>query len=159
MCEISRRTALAGIGSAGLLTMLPAHASPLVRVTKDPNCGCCSAWVSYVQTAGFATRIEDSNELAALKERLLIPPSLYSCHTAEVAGYVIEGHVPAEAIRRLLAERPKALGLAVAGMPIGSPGMEVPNAKDEIYNVVLFGPTQQQVFARFKGAKEIPARP
>jgi hypothetical protein len=130
-----------------------------MTINKDPNCGCCSGWVEHVRAAGFETRIIELNDLSALKSRLSIPPSLSSCHTAEIAGYVIEGHVPASAIRRLLAERPVAIGLAVPGMPVGSPGMEVPGTADETYNVVLFGRSGQRTYARFKGAQEVSSQP
>ena len=83
-----------------------------------------------------------------------MPQALAACHTAEVDGYVIEGHVPAPAIKRLLSERPQAKGLAVPGMPIGSPGMEVEGSEPEVYPVVLFGPAGQRIFARFRGAQE-----
>jgi hypothetical protein len=88
-----------------------------------------------------------------LKVRLGVPQDLASCHTAEVGGYVIEGHVPAEAIKRLLAEKPQAKGLAVPGMPVGSPGMEVKGVEDEVYEVVLFGPSSQTTFARYRGTR------
>ena len=108
-----------------------------------------------MRAAGFETRVREVNDLSPLKSRLGIPPTLESCHTAEIGGYVIEGHVPAPAIRRLLAERPPAIGLAVAGMPVGAPGMEVRGSPDEAYNVVLFGRSGQKVYARYKGAQEL----
>ena len=127
-------------------------------ISKDPNSGCCSGWVEHVRAAGFDTRLHELSDLAPVKARLAIPPALAACHTAEIDGYVIEGHVPAAVIRRLLAERPTATGLAVPGMPIGSPGMETPGAPDELYDVILFGPSVQKVYARFKGTQEIPLR-
>ena len=90
-----------------------------------------------------------------MKVRLGVPDDLASCHTAEVGGYVIEGHVPADAIKRLLAEKPQAKGLAVLGMPIGSPGMEVEGVEDDTYDVVLFGPAGQKTFARYKGIRTL----
>ena len=96
--------------------------------------------------------------MAPIKSRLAVPTALSSCHTAEVDGYVIEGHVPASAVRRLLAERPSATGLAVPGMPVGSPGMEVPGSPDETYDVILFGPTGQKIYARYKGMRELKPR-
>jgi hypothetical protein len=126
-------------------------------INKDPNCGCCSGWVEHLKAAGFETRVGEMSDLSALKFRLSIPPALRSCHTAEIDGYVIEGHVPASAIKRLLSQCPAATGLAVPGMPVGSPGMEVPGASDEAYNVVLFGPSSQRVYARFKGTQELPS--
>lgn len=124
-------------------------------VTRDPSCGCCSAWVEHIRSAGFQVEVIESNDLAALKLRLGIPGHLAACHTAEIDGYVLEGHVPAPAIKRLLIERPPATGLAVPGMPIGSPGMEVSGAPDERYDVILFGPPGQRVYARFQRAQEL----
>jgi hypothetical protein len=124
-------------------------------VTRDPSCGCCSAWVEHIRSAGFQVEVIESNDLAALKLRLGIPGHLAACHTAEIEGYVLEGHVPAPAIKRLLIERPAATGLAVPGMPIGSPGMEVSGAPDERYDVILFGLPGQRVYARFQGAQAL----
>ena len=131
-----------------------AQTLPPIHVSKSPTCGCCAGWVDHVRGAGFHVRVTEMADLTALKTRLQVPPALASCHTAEVDGYVIEGHVPAGAIRRLLAQRPKAKGLAVPGMPIGSPGMESPGAKNESYEVILFGPSGQRPFARYLGSKE-----
>ncbi len=100
-------------------------------------------------------RVNEVSDLAPLKSQLSIPAALASCHTAQIEGYVIEGHVPASAIKRLLSERPSAIGLALAGMPVGSPGMEVPGPLDEVFHVVLFGPSVQRVYAKFKGAQEL----
>lgn len=156
MACIARRTLLGGVATAMLFSAVPlrAKASTMV-ISKDPNCGCCSGWEKHVRADGFETQIREPGDLASLKTRLGIPPSLASCHTAEIDGYVIEGHVPASVIRRLLLERPAAIGLAVRGMPVGSPGMEVPGSADETYEVILFGPSIQNVYARAKGAKEL----
>jgi hypothetical protein len=124
-------------------------------VSKDPNCGCCALWIEHVRAAGFGVEVVDTGDLAAVKQRLGIPAELAACHTAEIGGYAIEGHVPAVAIRRLLDERPSAKGLAVPGMPIGSPGMEVAGAPDEVYDVILFAAGRRQRFARFQGAREL----
>jgi hypothetical protein len=128
---------------------------PRMRVSKDPNCGCCALWIEHVRAAGFGVEVVDTGDLAPIKQRLGIPAELAACHTAEIGGYAIEGHVPAAAIRRLLDERPAAQGLAVPGMPIGSPGMEVAGAPAEIYDVILFAAGRQQRFARFQGAREL----
>lgn len=153
---ISRRYALTLCALALLAGASHAHArGPAIIVTKDPNCGCCSGWVEHVRQAGFAVEVRDTADLARVKARLGVPSDLSACHTAEVSGYVIEGHVPAAAVRRLLNEKPNAKGLAVAGMPVGSPGMEVPDAAPEEYDVIVFGP-QRRVYARFKGVVEIP---
>ena len=110
---------------------------PHVLVHKDPMCGCCGLWVDHLRKAGFKVEVRNEANLNPLKQRLGIPDGKGSCHTAEVDGYVIEGHVPAEDIRRLLAEKPDARGLTVPGMPTGSPGMEVPNGHVQAYTVEL----------------------
>jgi len=128
MTSRTRRALLAGLARATAATLLagPAWAAgtlPRITVTRDPSCGCCGNWVTHVRAAGFPVTVIEAADLAPLKARLGVPGALSSCHTAEVGGYVVEGHVPAGAIRRLLAERPRATGLAVPGMPVGSPGM------------------------------------
>lgn len=139
------------------LAVLPfaalAAKAPPMTVHKDPNCGCCGGWVEHLRQAGFEVETVDTARLNAVKTRLRVPPELAACHTAEVAGYVVEGHVPALAIERLLRERPAAIGLAVPGMPMGSPGME--GGEPEVYEVILFGPAGQQMFGRFKGDREV----
>ena len=125
----------------------------MVVVHKDPNCGCCSDWVQHLRDAGFAVKVVEAADLKAVRDRLGVPAALAACHTAEVAGYVVEGHVPAEAVRRLLSDRPKAQGIAVPGMPIGSPGME--GGQPQSYTVVLFGPHGSRPFMRFIGRQAI----
>jgi hypothetical protein len=160
MTSLTRRSLTFVLGGMALaLAGRHAEAAPRIVVNKDPNCGCCTAWVEHLRGAGFEPHVNELSDLAPLKKRLAVPPALSSCHTAEVEGYVIEGHVPASAIRRLLAERPSAIGLAVPGMPIGSPGMEVPGSPDETYDVVLFGPTSRRTYARYKGSKERGLQP
>ncbi|GIK25434.1 MAG: DUF411 domain-containing protein [Rhodocyclaceae bacterium] len=116
-----------------------AAADPLPEVVmhKDPNCGCCSAWAEHLEANGFKVKTVAERDMQAIKRRFAVPQRLTSCHTARVGGYVIEGHVPASAIKRLLRERPAVSGLAVPGMPLGSPGMEVPGKRDP-YDVVSF---------------------
>lgn len=111
---------------------------PTVEVWKDPNCGCCYLWIEHLQAHGFKVNVRDVGNTAA-RQRLGMPEKLGSCHTATVGGYVIEGHVPAADIRRLLKERPVALGLSVPGMPIGSPGMDGPEYKGrkDAFDVLL----------------------
>jgi hypothetical protein len=102
----------------------PAPSSwPVVLVHKSPTCGCCTGWVDHLRAAGFEVQVDDTDALAPIKDRLGVPAAKGACHTAEVGGYFVEGHVPADDIKRLLAERPVASGLAVPGMPMGSPGM------------------------------------
>ena len=151
--------------TVAFFAMLPAFAmmgraqaattAPKITVSKDPTCGCCGGWVDHLKAEGFAVEVTETKAINRVKARLGVPSDLAACHTAEIAGYVIEGHVPAAAIRRLLAEKPQAKGLAVPGMPVGSPGMEVEGSAPESYDVVLFGSFGQRVFARFEGAREL----
>jgi hypothetical protein len=121
---------------------------------KDPTCGCCGGWVDHLRASGFAAEVVESSETNLVKIRLGVPQELASCQTAEIGGYVIEGHVPAPAIRRLLADKPDARGLAVQGMPVGSPGMGVEGVEPELYDVILFGASGQRRFMHFKGGAE-----
>ena len=126
--DTTRRQLLLAGGAAWLLGLpLAARAAnpPLVEVWKSPTCGCCKDWVAHLQREGFAARVHDEGNTDA-RARLRMPVELGSCHTAQVGGYAIEGHVPAREIKRLLKERPKAVGLAVPAMPLGSPGMDGP---------------------------------
>ncbi|CAM5606559.1 hypothetical protein MAUB1S_10282 [Mycolicibacterium aubagnense] len=138
------------IAAAALLAGTSAFAAeqPQVTVYKDPTCGCCGAWADHMAKAGFTVKVVESSTLEKFKAEQGIPQALQSCHTALVAGYVLEGHVPAKAVAKLLAERPAVKGLAVAGMPAGSPGMEMPGVEPEAYDVVTFGPAGT-VFMRF----------
>lgn len=116
-------------------------------VYKDPNCGCCRNWVELMQKAGFEVSSRDTPDMQAIKQRYKVTQALASCHTALVGGYVVEGHVPADLVQRLIREKPKAVGLAVPGMPMGSPGMEGPTK--DAYDVVLFDATgKSTVYAR-----------
>lgn len=108
-----------------------------IAVYKDPNCGCCGQWVAHLRAAGFSVKVHDATDIVRIKREAGIPDHLQSCHTAMIDGYVIEGHVPAADIERLLSERPAARGLAVPGMPVGSPGMEQGAMRDP-YDVILF---------------------
>ncbi|GJE78532.1 DUF411 domain-containing protein [Methylorubrum suomiense] len=150
----SRRGVLAGLsGLSSLLLAAPLRAAeplPEIQVTKDPSCGCCEAWVTHIRAAGFPVQVTEA-PVNPVKARLGVPRSLASCHTAQVGGYVIEGHVPAGAILRLLAEKPPGIGLAVPGMPVGSPGMEADGVPPDTYDVILFGPELQRPFARYRG--------
>ncbi len=123
---------LGGAGGAAL--------GDVVIVYRSPTCGCCAAWVEHLRENGFAVDVEDVSDLGQVKRRLGVPPSLVSCHTAVVGGRVVEGHVPADAVRRFLEdERWSGMaGLAVPGMPIGSPGMESPGRAPEPYDIVAW---------------------
>ena len=154
---LDRRHVL-GLMAAGpmvLASRAHANALPALVVHHDPTCGCCHKWVDHLRANGFSVTLTDEPSMKAVKARLGVPPALAACHTGEVGGYVIEGHVPADAIKRLLAERPSARGLAVPGMPIGSPGMEVEGSAPEIYDVMLFGADEPQVFGRYRESKAV----
>ena len=123
-----------------------AGASPQLRVYKSPTCGCCANWVRYMQSNGFTATTTEMADVTPIKVEHGVPSRAYSCHTTLVGGYVIEGHVPVEDIRRLLKEKPAIVGLAAPGMPAGSPGMDVPNSPP--YEVVAFDKTGKvSVFA------------
>jgi hypothetical protein len=145
------------LGIVALALVIPSRFSlaqtPAIHVHKDPNCNCCSGWVTHLKDAGFAVTVEETADLQTVRKRLGVPADLAACHTAEVDGYVLEGHVPAAAVRRLLKERPTAIGLSVPGMPAGSPGME--GGTPQRYEVVLFGKTGRQPFMHFIGAENV----
>lgn len=139
---MNRRFLLQTLASAaGLATLTPglmAKTQPLVEVWKDPNCGCCKDWIRHLEANGFQVKVHDGGNMEA-RVRLGVPNALGGCHTALVGGYAVEGHVPAREIARLLKERPKAVGLAVPGMPVGAPGMNGPEygGKKDPYDVLL----------------------
>jgi hypothetical protein len=150
---ISRRKFLAQ--AAGLAAVAAAAGplravvpGPLVTVYKNPTCKCCARWVEHLKLNGFTAEVHDMDSIDAVKDRYGVPQALRGCHTGLVDGYVIEGHVPADDITRLLKERPKVAGLAVPGMPPGSPGMYQPGDPKEPYDVLTFqksGPTTKYV--------------
>lgn len=111
---------------------------PTVTVYKSPTCGCCAKWIDHLREEGFTVETNDVQDMRSIKKERGVPASLSSCHTGEVGGYVVEGHVPADDIKALLAQAPDAIGIAVPGMPIGSPGMEVAGQPAERYDVVMF---------------------
>ena len=142
------RGAAAALALAGTPRLLEAMAGTPMMVYKDPNCGCCHNWVEIMKTSGFEVSVRDTTDMNAIKTRYQVTRAIASCHTALVGGYVVEGHVPADLIRRLLAEKPKVVGLAVPGMPVGSPGMESGTRKDP-YDVLAFDATgKTTVFAK-----------
>lgn len=125
--------------AAGVMLFSPTRINaettlPTVTVYKSPSCGCCKKWVSHLESNGFVVNAINQNDLRSIKRELGIEPQFQACHTAKIGNYVVEGHVPAEDIKRMLAEKPEIHGLAVPGMPMGSPGMEGPR-KDN-YNVL-----------------------
>lgn len=138
----SRRHALAilALSAAGLGLARPAFAAS-GQVFRSPACGCCGAWVEHMDQAGYRLQSVMVDDLAAVRRRLGVPDALASCHTAAISGFAIEGHVPAADVTALLARRPKgAIGLAVPGMPVGSPGMEQPSGAREAYATLLILP-------------------
>jgi hypothetical protein len=140
------RLALAGAASFGLTGAARAATAPRVQVWQDPACGCCEGWVRHMQAAGFEVTVRKVVDVRRLKVAMGVDEALWSCHTAVVDGFVIEGHVPAADVRRLLAERPRARGLSAPGMPPSSPGMEIPGTP---YRVILFGvPGGDRTWAR-----------
>jgi hypothetical protein len=139
---------LIGLTLITLVVSGPAFAADMT-VYKDPNCGCCSKWVKHMEAAGHSVITANTKDMDSIKAALGVPDQLRSCHTAKVDGYVLEGHVPAADVERLLSERPEARGLAVPGMPTGSPGMEIPGVSPDSYEVILFDDKQSQVFSRY----------
>ncbi len=125
----------AAAADAGGTSPAIAAALPVVLVHKTPTCGCCGAWVEHMRAAGFPVQVEERADLEPVRQRLGVPYGKGSCHTAQVGGYFVEGHVPADDVKRLLAERPRARGLVVPGMPLGSPGMETPDGRVQPYTV------------------------
>ena len=138
---MKRRSFLGGALIAATWPLL-SHAAKkpaqTITVYKTPTCGCCHEWVAHLEQNGFAVVAKDVPDTAPYRSQLGVPKALGSCHTGVIDGYALEGHVPAADIRRLLAERPQARGLAVPGMPIGSPGMEVEGTRRDAFDVVLF---------------------
>ena len=139
--QMTRRVLAFVIPILSLTVASSSHAQgpPRVAVYKDATCGCCSQWVEHLRKQGFDATATNVTNLEEVKTKNRVPEQLKSCHTATVGGYVIEGHVPAADVRRLLKERPKGvIGIAVPGMPIGSPGMEVPSGQTQPYKVLVF---------------------
>ena len=156
--EVSRRLLLRLFAAAAgaplavrVLAVSSARAAalPAVEVWKNPTCGCCGAWAQHMRSAGFTVNVTAVDDMDAIRNAKGVPTGLQSCHTAVVDGYVVEGHVPAGDVKRLLAERPTARGLAVPGMPQSAPGMDQPG---EPYTVILFGsPTGSRTYAHYAG--------
>lgn len=148
--NMKRREVLIGLTALPLVQALPAMAAmPSVLVYKNPSCGCCTDWVEHMQSAGFFVTVKEVLDTSPQRRRLRMPEAFGGCHTAVVSGYVLEGHVPAHDAKRMLAMRPDAIGLAVPGMPVGSPGMEVGDRVDP-YEVLLVDRSgRASVFARY----------
>ena len=135
-------------GAAPPSTTDPTSKKPTITVYKDPSCGCCKSWVEHLIKHGYRVDAKDTRSMTEIKRTLGVPDPLSACHTAVVSGYLIEGHVPAADIARLLKEKPKVAGLAVPGMPMGSPGMEGPRSQH--YQVLSFDKAgKTKVFASY----------
>jgi hypothetical protein len=147
---MNRRQLLLGLSVLPLIQSTPLlAAAPAVLVYKNPSCGCCGEWVEHLKSAGFAVTVREVADTVPVRARLGLPERFGSCHTATVDGYVLEGHVPTAEVQRLLAARPTAIGLAVPGMPLGSPGMEA-NGRVDPYEVLLVDRQgKATVFARY----------
>ena len=149
---MKRRTLLSAVAAAAAAVAIPALAAsslPQVKVYKNPDCGCCGAWVDHLKAAGFSVKVTDVSDTGAVRKRHGIPDEFGSCHTGVVSGYAIEGHVPAEDIKRLLAKKPAAAGLSAPGMPVGSPGMEVGSRKDPYQVLLIDKAGRSSVFATY----------
>lgn len=147
---MNRRHILSAAAAMGALVALPAAAAaglPEVHVYKNPSCGCCGAWVEHMKAAGFPVKVTEVEDTGDVRKRHGIPDSFGSCHTGVVAGYALEGHVPAEDVKRLLVKKPAAAGLAVPGMVTGSPGMEMGSRKDPYQVLLIDKAGRSSVFA------------
>jgi hypothetical protein len=152
--KLSRRGLVIALAALPVASLAQPAKKVLVEVWKDPNCGCCQDWVRHLQDNGFAVKVTHGGN-DAMRAKLGMPQKLASCHTALVGGYALEGHVPAREIRRLLQERPQALGLTVPGMVVGSPGMDGPDygGRRDPYDVLLVAKTgETRVYASYNKA-------
>lgn len=129
------------LAAAPTLAETGATALPEVTTWRSPTCGCCSDWIAHMREAGFTVHDIVEPAMHDVKIKLGVPARFASCHTATVGDYLLEGHVPAEDVKRLLSEAPQARGLLVPGMPIGSPGMEIPGRANDAYDVLLLDDT------------------
>lgn len=138
MLQLARRRLL--VSGAALVMARPVFATtpPVLELWKMRACSCCAGWAKHFEAAGFTTKVQEVDDVGAVRAAAGVPADLGGCHTSKVEGYVIEGHVPVAAVERLLAERPAVLGLAVPGMPVGSPGMEIEGEPAEPYDVIAF---------------------
>lgn len=142
-----RKTLFGAIAFAALFVGSAAHAATMT-VFKSPSCGCCAKWVEHVEQHGFKVAVVPTADMMALKEKLGVPDKAMSCHTTKVGNYIVEGHVPAADIKRLLAQKPKARGIAVAGMPMGSPGMEHGNHRQPYATMLIKHDGTTSIFAQ-----------
>ena len=156
---MNRRSLLGAFAALPLLQTLPARAAASkVHVYKNPGCECCTAWVEHLKAAGFSVDVTKTDDTSAVRKRLGMPERLASCHTGVVDGYALEGHVPAADVKRLLAAKPQAVGLAVPGMPVGSPGMEYGDRKDPYKVLLVDRKGRETVFASYP-AQQASSKP
>lgn len=149
---MKRRTVLTSFAAAAAALALPVAAKeslPQVQVFKNPSCGCCGAWVDHMKAAGFAVNVTEVDDTAVARRKYGLPDRFGSCHTAVVAGYVVEGHVPAKDVKKLLAMKPVAVGLAVPGMPVGLPGMEMGSRRDPYQVLLVAKDGRERVFSNY----------
>lgn len=126
---------------AGNIWVAAQSAKPQMTVYKSPTCGCCSNWIEHMKANGFDVKAVDVDDIDKVKRERGVPPAAASCHTGLVNGYIVEGHVPADAVLKMLKDKPAIAGIAVPGMPMGSPGMEVPSGQKDPYTIVSFDKT------------------
>ena len=143
-----KRKLLNVAASFALLACSQAASAAVIEVVKSPTCGCCTKWVEHLQRSGLQVRVIEVADPSAVAKTLGVPDDLRSCHTARAGGYVIEGHVPAADIKMLLAKKPAARGIAVPGMPMGSPGMEQAGAKEPFATILFDARGRRRLFAR-----------
>ena len=151
--KITALVAASGLAVAAAALLLPAsgeapappaaqtapEGAPVMHVMKSPTCGCCAAWIEMARERGYRVEVEDTRDHVGMKQAASVPQGLWACHTARIGGYTVEGHVPFEAVRKLLEERPDVAGISVPGMPAGSPGMGTD--PEAVYDVIAYGGT------------------
>jgi len=142
-------TLLTAAAAALSLPVVAKQALPQVKVFKDPNCGCCGVWVEHMKDAGFSVTVTEVDDTSVARRKYGLPERFGSCHTAVVGGYVVEGHVPANDVKKLLVMKPVAIGLTVLGMPVGSPGMEMGSRKDPYQVLLVAKDGRERVFATY----------
>jgi hypothetical protein len=142
-------TSLTAAAAAQSLPVVAKQALPQVQVFQDPNCGCCGVWVEHMKDAGFSVTVTEVDDTSVARRKYGLPDRFGSCHTAVVGGYVVEGHVPANDVKKLLAIKPVAVGLAVPGMPVGSPGMEMGSRKDPYQVLLVAKDGRERVFSNY----------
>lgn len=146
---IDRRTMIGLLAAAipAAACANPARSAEL-KIYKSPSCGCCGAWVDHVEASGLSTAVHEMEDVTPVAKKLGVPDAMRSCHTAVIDGYFVEGHVPATDIRKLLRERPRARGIAVPGMPIGSPGMEQSGRRDAFDTMLVLRDGSTRAFVK-----------